>query len=125
MKGEEKDENLVKRAQAGDKQAMDELLLRYGWKRDGMMYRGGEDKSIALFCHFGLGSLVMGYLLGIPPVVAQNSFYLAPTSVTTLVTETDFTGASHFRATGVGDVSHLYAGGEPMSESGLYPNFEK
>lgn len=104
---------------------IDELLLRYGWKRDGMVYRGGEDKSIALFCHFGLGSLVMGYLLGIPPVVAQNSFYLAPTSVTTLVTETDSTGASHFRATGVGDISHLYAGGESMSESGLYPNFGK
>ena len=107
------------------KEGIDELLLRYGWKREGMVYRGGEDKSIALFCHFGLGSLVMGYLLGIPPVVAQNSFYLAPTSVTTLVTETDSTGASHFRATGVGDISHLYVGDESMSESGLYPNFEK
>ena len=106
-------------------EGIDRLLLRYGWRRDGMAYYGGEDKEIALFCHFGLGSLVMGYLLGIPPVVAQNSFFLAPTSVTTLVTETDATGCSHFRATGVGDISHLYAGDEPMSESGLYPNFEK
>ncbi len=104
---------------------IDELLFRYGWIREGMVYRGGEEKSIALFCHFGLGSLVMAYLLGIPPVVAQNSFFLAPTSVTTLVTETDDAGYSHFRATGVGDISHLYMGGEPMSESGLYPNFGK
>ena len=104
---------------------IDELLLSYGWKRDGMAYYGGEEKSIALFCHFGLGITVMAYLLGISPVVAQNNFFLAPTSVTTLVTETDATGCSHFRATGVGDISHLYIGNEPMSESGLYPNFEK
>ncbi len=102
---------------------IDELLLRYGWQRDGMAYRGGEDKSIALFCHFGLGIMVAAYLLGISPVVAQNNFFLAPTSVTTLVTETDTTGCSHFRAVGVGDISHLYAAGEPMSESGLYPDF--
>lgn len=103
----------------------DALLLRYGWKREGMLYRGGEDKNIALFCHFGLGSLLMGYFLGISPVVAQHSFFLAPTSVTTLVTETDAEGGSHFRAIGVGDISHLYVAGEPMSESGLYPNFAK
>lgn len=104
---------------------VDDLLARYGWKRQGMSFIGGRDTEIALFCHFGLGSLVIGYLLGIPPVVAQNNLFLAPTSVTTLVTETDATGCTHFRATGIGDISHLYAGGEPMSESGLYPNFEK
>jgi probable phosphoglycerate mutase len=90
-----------------------------------MAYRGGDDKTIALVCHFGLGITVMAYLLGISPVVAQNGFFLAPTSVTTLVSETDASGISHFRAIGVGDISHLYAQGEPMSESGLYPNFQK
>ncbi len=104
---------------------VDELLLRYGLRREGMAYIGSEDKTIALFCHFCQGITVLAYLLGISPVVAQNNFYLAPTSVTTLVTETDKKGYSHFRATGVGDISHLYAENEPMSESGLYPNFEK
>ncbi len=104
---------------------IDALLERYGWVREGMAYRGGEDVTIALVCHFALGITVMSYLLGIPVPVAQNNFFLAPTSVTTLVTETDKAGVSHFRATGVGDISHLYAGGEPMSESGLHPNFEK
>ena len=104
---------------------VDALLERYGWHRDGMAYRGGEDVTIALVCHFGLGITVMAYLLGISPVVAQNGFFLAPTSVTTLVSETDAMGVSHFRATGVGDISHLYSKGEPMSESGLYPNFQK
>ncbi len=106
-------------------EGIDNLLLRYGWKRDKMLYRGGEDKTIALFCHFGMGITILSYLLGISPVVAQNNFFLAPTSVTTLVTETDSKGCSHFRAIGVGDISHLYIKDEPMSESGLYPNFEK
>jgi probable phosphoglycerate mutase len=104
---------------------IDELLLKYGWKRDGMIYHGGEDKTIALFCHFALGITILSYLLGISPVVAQNNFFLAPTSVTTLVTETDDKGCSHFRATAVGDTSHLYVANEPVSESGLHPNFMK
>ena len=104
---------------------VDALLEKYAWRREGMAYRGGDDVTIALVCHFGLGITVMSYLLGISPVVAQNGFFLSPTSVTTLVTETDSSGMSHFRATGVGDISHLYINGEPMSESGLNPNFEK
>ncbi len=115
----------VKEAYKETVEGIDNLLLRYGWKRDKMLYRGGEDKSIALFCHFAMGITILSYLLGISPVVAQNNFFLAPTSVTTLVTETDSKGYSHFRAVGVGDISHLYVGNEPMSESGLYPNFEK
>ncbi len=104
---------------------VDALLKKYGWTREGMAYRGGEDVTIALVCHFCLGITVMAYLLGISPIVAQNAFFLSPTSVTTLVTETDASGISHFRATGIGDISHLYIAGEPMSESGLYPHFEK
>ena len=104
---------------------VDALLARYGWIREGKAYRGGEDKTIALVCHFGMGITILSYLLGFSPVIAQNNFFLAPTSVTTLVSETDAAGMSHFRAIGVGDVSHLYAEGEPMSESGLHPHFEK
>ena len=65
--------NSVKRTTSG----IDELLKRYGWERDGMLYRGGEDKTIALFCHFGMGITVLSYLLGISPIVAQHNFFLA------------------------------------------------
>ncbi len=106
-------------------EGIDALLEKYGWKRDGKKYIAGGDKNIALFCHFGMGITILSYILGISPVVAQNNFFLAPTSVTTLVSETDKSGISHFRATMVGDISHLYKADEPMSESGLYPNFEK
>ena len=103
---------------------VDELLARYGWHREGQLWRGGEDKTVALICHFALGMAVFAHLTGMSTVVAQNNFYLAPSSVTALVTETDGEGNSHFRATSVGDISHLYAGGEPMSLSGLYPPFD-
>jgi len=103
---------------------VDALLLKYGLESDGMIYKGSSDKTVALFCHFALGITVLSYLVGISPIVAQHNFFLAPTSVTTLVTETDSRGYSHFRASEIGDTSHLYAGNEPVSESGLYPNFE-
>lgn len=106
-------------------EGIDKLLERYNLKREGMLYRGGEDKSIALFCHFGMGITILSYLVGISPVVAQHNFCLAPTSVTTLVTETDKMGCSHFRVWAAGDTSHLYANNEPVSESALFPRFEK
>ena len=101
------------------------LLEKYGWRKEGMLYRGGEDVTIALVCHCALGVTVMSYLLKISPVVAMHNFFLAPSSVTTIVTQTDKTGASHFRAAGVGDISHLYCAGEPASMSGLHPDFQR
>ena len=106
-------------------EGVDEVLSRYGVVREGMLYKGDTQKTIAFVCHFGLGITILAHLLGISPIVAQNNFFLAPTSVTTLVTETDAQGGTHFRATAVGDISHLYVADEPPSESGLYPNFEK
>ena len=104
---------------------VDELLARYGCVREGRLYRGGEDKTIALICHFALAMVVISHILGIPMPVAVHNFYLAPTSVTTLELETDAAGGGHFRAIGIGDISHLYVGDEPMSYSGMHPNFEK
>ena len=104
---------------------IDSLLRHYGLEREKFCYKGNSEKCIALFCHFGLGILILSYLTNISPMVALHNFFLAPTSVTSLVTETDSNGYSHFRAIGVGDISHLYTSNEPMSESGLYPNFYK
>jgi len=105
-------------------EGVDNLLLRYGLKREGRLYRGGEDKTIALFCHFAMGITILSYLTGFSPIVAQNNFFMAPSSVTTLVTQKDTQDNLQFRAVSIGDISHLYEAGEPMSESGLYPDFE-
>lgn len=106
---------------------IDELLGRYGVKHEGMLYHcdnNKEDVTIALFCHFALGSIIISYLTGISPVLFWHSFFLPPSSVSTLVTESDRSGVSHFRCVQIGDTSHLYAADEEISLAGLYPNYE-
>ncbi|MEE0968837.1 MAG: histidine phosphatase family protein [Clostridia bacterium] len=102
---------------------LDELLLRYGYKREGMYYRcdNNKDITIALFCHFGIGASVVGMLMGISPGVMMNAFFLAPTSVTTIVSSEVEKGVVSFRCLQMGDTSHLYTEGEPISLSGLLP----
>ena len=53
--------------------------------------------------------------------VLWGGFFLPTSSVTTLVTEERVQGEVFFKCMQVGDTSHLYAGGEPVSSSGLFP----
>jgi len=46
---------------------------------------------------------------------------LPPSSVTTLVTEERLKGTVFFRCCQMGDTSHLFAAGEPVSHAGLFP----
>lgn len=100
---------------------LDKLLLRYGYCREGRMYRtdNGNSDTIVIFCHLGLQCMVMSYLLGISPIVLLHGFYMPPTGVTTISTEEIKPGEVHFRVKGVGDISHLYFAGEVPSESGF------
>ena len=104
---------------------LDALLLSHGYERDGVIYKCDEnaDKTIALFCHFGLGSLLISHLTGISPVLVWQSLFLPTSSVTTFLTEERVKGEVVFKCLQVGDTSHLYAGGEPVSRSGLFPEF--
>ena len=49
-----------------------------------------------------------------------HGFILAPSSVTTLVTEERVPGEVWFRCAAMGDTSHLYVAGEPISHYGRY-----
>ena len=102
---------------------IDELLLRHGYKKDGYIFDcdNNSDKTIAIFCHFALGSAVLGYILGISPSLLWQSTFLPPTSVTTLISEERTKGQIYFRCMQMGDTSHLYVGNEPVSTSGLFP----
>ena len=70
----------------------------------------------------------VGYLLGISPVVLQQTIYLAPTSLCILNTEKRQAGSipdaepgiAMFRAQVLGDVSHLLSGNQTISESGSF-----
>ncbi len=101
----------------------DELLKEYGYYRNGRYYEAnpGSDATIVIFCHLGAQCLVLAHLMSISPVVLWQSCFLAPTSVTVVTTEERIPGKAAFRCRKIGDTSHLYANGEPDSDSGLFP----
>lgn len=96
---------------------LDELLEQHGYRRDGNFYRAvkANNDTLLLFCHFGLECVLLSHLLGISPVNLWHGFVALTSSVTTLVTEEREEGKAYFRCCGFGDLSHLYAAGEPAS----------
>ena len=101
---------------------LDELLREHGYTRDGRLYRAERPNTevIALFCHQGAACVLLSHLLNISPMILWHGIALAPSSVTTVVTEERRPGIASFRATGIGDISHLYAGGEEPSTSARF-----
>ena len=95
----------------------DALLAKHGYRREGRCYRveRENDDTIALFCHFGSGCVLLSRILNISPMILWHSYAAAPSSVTTVVTEERREGTAIMRVTGMGDISHLYAGDEPPS----------
>ncbi len=96
-------------------EGLDKILAENGYVREGNFYRAEKpnNDTIVLFCHFGVECVMLGYLLGISPVLLWHGFCAAPTSVTTLVTEERRKGIAYFRTGSFGDTSHLYVKGEP------------
>ena len=103
-------------------QGLDALFERYGYQRHGALYKTEHNSSttIALFCHFGIAMNMLSYLLRIPFHLLLHGFIMAPSSVTTLVTEERISGEVWFRCTALGDTSHLYEAREPVSHYGRY-----
>ncbi|MBR0463916.1 MAG: histidine phosphatase family protein [Clostridia bacterium] len=101
---------------------LDGLLARYGYKREGCIYKTerNDDRTIALFCHFGITTIMLSHLLRIPPHLLLHGFICAPSSVTTLQTEERLPGEVWFRCIQMGDTSHLYEAGEPVSHYGRF-----
>ena len=97
---------------------LDALLEQHGYKREGMLYttKMGNRKTLALFCHFGLSCVILSRLWNVSPFVLWHSLVMAPSSVTELHTEERVKGKVTFRASRIGDISHLYA-------AGLKPSF--
>lgn len=105
------------------KRGFDELMLHHGYRREGLMFRCDEntDKTIALFCHFGLGTAIVAYMAGVSPFIMWHSFFMPTSSVTTMISSEVRRGEVFFKCMQMGDTSHLYAAGEPVSRSGLMP----
>ena len=102
--------------------ALDGVLSKHGYKRHGNMYltECGNHDTIAFFCHFGLGSILLSHLLNVSPFIMLQNTFLAPTSVTEIITEERIKGEASLRAQKIGDISHLYVANEPISFSGRF-----
>ncbi len=105
----------------------DKLLEDNGFKRNGGLYEitengEGNEEAIALFCHGGLGASLVAHVLNMPLVAIWNSVFLPTSSVTTLYMERHIAKRplAHGIFVGIGDTSHLFAGDEPVSCSGLH-----
>ncbi|MDF2632959.1 MAG: Phosphoglycerate mutase, partial [Caproiciproducens sp.] len=88
----------------GVTQGIDSLLDRYGYRRDGMFYHteGGNKDTIVVFCHLGVEFAILSHLLGIAAPVLWQGFFVAPSSVTILVTEERRKGEVYFRCKALG-----------------------
>jgi probable phosphoglycerate mutase len=94
---------------------LDKLIARHGYVRDGYNYRAVKPNhdTVVLVCHFGLTAVLLSHLMNCSPYTVWQHMVFAPTSVTTIYTEERREGIASMRAPSIGDVSHLYAGGEP------------
>ena len=101
---------------------LDELLAENGYTRCGRYYaaeKGNED-TILLVCHFGVTCVMLSHLWGISPMLLWHSLVTLPTSVTEIYTEEREKGIVNFRATYIGDTSHLREGGRVPSFSARF-----
>ncbi len=110
---------------------IDRLLKKYGYVREGNLYRVEKESrdTVALFCHFGVECVLLSHILNISPVQLWHGFVALTSSVTTLITEEREQGKAYFRCCGFSDISHLYAGDEPPSFQArfceTYSNFDE
>jgi broad specificity phosphatase PhoE len=106
------------------RQQSDAFLARHGYVREGRLYRRVQPNQdqIAAFCHNGLGLTWLAHLLDIPLPLFWTNFWLAPSSVTTILFEERSASWAVPRCLSLGDTSHLYAAELPVLPRGLKGN---
>ena len=107
--------------------SFDAVIAEHGFVRDGMLYHikpGYENstETIAFFCHLGLGNCLLSHIAGFSLLQWWHTVFLPTSSVSTVFMEKHFPEKpiAIGRLVGIGDVSHLPAGDEPVSSSGLH-----
>lgn len=107
-------------------ESSDRFLSRHGYQREGGKYRIVEPNrdKIAVFCHMGFGLAWVAHLLALPLPLVWAGFWLAPSSVTTILLDERSSQWAVPRCTGLSDVSHLHANGLPVSRMGIVANSE-
>ena len=100
----------------------DATLEKHGYKREGSYYRVTKPNkdTIVFVCHLGMMSLLMSRLSGIPYTQIAQYFFVAPTGVTTYVSEEREEGIAQFRCREFGNLDHLRRKNEPYSKFGSF-----
>jgi len=106
--------------------ASDVFLLRHNFRRENGLYRieGPSPKNVAVVCHGGFGLAWLAHLLQLPLSLAFTSFWIAPSSVTTILFEQRSEQYAVPRCIGLSDISHLYANGMTCQPRGLIGNID-
>ncbi len=104
----------------------DIFLKELGFEREDARYKvlTPSREKVAVFCHGGFCLAWLSHLLQIPIGLVWSSFWIAPSSVTTVLFDERYPGWASPRCLGVCDLSHLYAEGLPISPHGLKGNLE-
>ena len=100
----------------------DAVMAEHGYIREGGVYKTkqGNTKTLVFFCHLGVQFAILSHLFGVSASAVWQNFFVAPTSVTELVTEEREKGVAIFRCKRLGDISHLYEAGLEPSDSGFF-----
>lgn len=95
----------------------DKMLERHGYRRDGKIYKAefSNHDTIILQCHMGVSCILMSHLMNCSPFSLLQHCVTLPSAVSTFFTEERREGIAHFRACGIGDISHLYVADEEPS----------
>ena len=105
--------------------SFDSLLAEHGYVREGRHYRVECEsiETLTFFCHFGITCVLLSHLWSLSPFVPLQSFCMPTSSVTEVYTEERQRGIANFRATRIGDTTHLTMAGlrtERLPHSALF-----
>lgn len=115
----------IRKGFAGIGARSDLFMERAGFRREDGLYRilQPNERRIAVFCHMGFGLAWLAHLLELPLPLLWSGFWLAPSSVTTILMDARSEKWAVPRCLGIGDVSHLYGKKLPVSSQGIIANF--
>lgn len=97
---------------------LDDILKENGYERCGRYYNviKSNDNVVLLYCHLGTMGIILSHLTGIPFLLINQHFSVAPSGITVVNTEERREGIAQWRVARYGDISHL-------TLKGLEPSF--
>lgn len=118
------EEEQIEKRIAAMKTGIDGIFAKFGYVREGARYKleNPSGDVVALFCHDGFGKTLIGYLTGMPTLVAWSSLFLRTSSVTSFVMESVDGAYAAPRMISMSDTTHIRLAGLEDNYRGLRKN---